>query len=554
MKKFYPWLQTYQNHVIPAEITLPPEDQSLSDLLDISLQKHSVQTAFICGEKSITFQDLNNLSLRFSNYLLSLGLVPQTRVAVMLPNCLQYPVVALGIIRAGHVVVNVNPLYTSRELAHQLNDSQSEVLVIIDDFLSTFTAIQNNVPVQKVVHTSLTDLNCEIDLLLKQAESSNGISANSINFTDALCSVSDDSYILPKLNLNSLASLQYTGGTTGVSKGAILSHKNLYSNIIQIDAVFSYQLDVLNNNIQHKNLCTLPLYHIFGFTVCCLFGISKGITTILITNPKDLNFLVQSWVQHQPSMFPAVNTMFNVLLNFPDFNNLDFNSLKISIGGGMPVLKATADEWQEKTGVVIHEAYGLSETSPLAVFNPLTTKSFSGKIGIPAPSTDVVILDEHGNNCSFGNAGEIAIKGPQVMQGYWNREEETRKVMTDDGYFLSGDIGVMDKDGYIELVDRKKDMIIVSGFNVYPREIEEIIATHPKVLEVAVIGVKDEKSGEVPKAFIVVKDTTLIIAEIQDFIHQKLTKYKCPKYVEFITELPKSNIGKILKKNLVANN
>ncbi len=550
------WFAEYQKTGIPETVELPAENTSLVDIFERNFQKFGSRDAFIFMDKVLSFSELEEASRKFATYLQSLGLAPGSRVAVMMPNVLQYPVVALGVLRAGLVLVNVNPLYTSRELEHQLNDSGSEVLVIIENFASVYQAIIGKTPVKHVVVASVGDMlgalkGTLVNFVLRSVRKQ--IPAWSIpghiKFNAAISKVSQSNYKRPNLTLSDTAVLQYTGGTTGVSKGAELTHRNLVANMLQCDGIFQSKFGAKDGQPDDRIFCALPLYHIFAFMVCALYGMYKGQANVLIPNPRDLPAVMKELRKYQPTFFPAVNTLFNALVNNEEFKQLDHSRLKMAMGGGMAVLPSTAEAWKKVTGTNIIEGYGLSETSPVATANPPTSEEFSGTIGIPLPLTEVAILDDDGNEVALGEQGEISIRGPQVMKGYWNRPDETDKVMT-NGFFRTGDIGVMDSRGYVKIVDRKKDMILVSGFNVYPSEIEEVIAKHPKVLEVAAIGVPDEKSGEVPKLFVVKKDPSLTTEEVLAFAKENLTGYKRPRYVEFMDELPKSNVGKILRKDL----
>ncbi|WP_349927978.1 AMP-binding protein [Acinetobacter sp. A1-4-2] len=550
------WFAEYQKTGIPETVELPAENTSLVDVFERNFQKFGSRDAFIFMDKVLSFNELEEASRKFATYLQSLGLAKGTRVAVMMPNVLQYPVVALGIFRAGLVLVNVNPLYTSRELEHQLNDSGSEVLVIIENFATVYQAIIGKTPVKHVVVASVGDMlgalkgtlvNFVLRSVRKQIPAWN--IPGHIRFNAAMSKVSASNYKRPNLTLSDTAVLQYTGGTTGVSKGAELTHRNLVANMLQCDGIFQSKFGAQDGQPDDRIFCALPLYHIFAFMVCALYGMYKGQANVLIPNPRDLPAVMKELRKYQPSFFPAVNTLFNALVNNEEFRQLDHSKLKMAMGGGMAVLPSTAEAWKKITGTNIIEGYGLSETSPVATANPPQSTEFSGTIGIPLPLTEVAILDDDGNEVPLGEQGEISIRGPQVMKGYWNRPDETEKVMI-NGFFRTGDIGIMDDRGYIKIVDRKKDMILVSGFNVYPSEIEEVISTHPKVLEVAAIGVPDEKSGEVPKLFVVKKDSSLTTEEVLAFAKENLTGYKRPRYVEFIDELPKSNVGKILRKDL----
>lgn len=551
------WFAEYQKTGIPETVVLPPENTSLIDIFEKNFQKFGSRDAFIFMDKVLTFDELDLASRQFATYLQSLGLAKGTRVAVMMPNVLQYPVVALGVLRAGLVLVNVNPLYTSRELEHQLNDSGAEVLVIIENFASVYQTIMGKTPVKHVVVASVGDMlgtlkGTLVNFVLRKVRKQ--IPAwdipGHVRFNAAMSKVNASNYKRPFVSLNDTAVLQYTGGTTGVSKGAELTHRNLVANMLQADGIFQSKFGNQDGAKDDRIFCALPLYHIFAFMVCALYGMYKGQANVLIPNPRDLPAVIKELRKYQPGFFPAVNTLFNALVNNEEFQQLDHSKLKMAMGGGMAVLPSTAAAWKKITGTNIIEGYGLSETSPIATANPPASDEFSGTIGIPLPLTDVAILDDDGNHLALGEQGEISIRGPQVMRGYWNRPDETAKVMTSDGFFRTGDIGIMNDRGFVKIVDRKKDMILVSGFNVYPSEIEEVIAEHPKVLEVAAIGVTDEKSGEVPKLFVVKKDPSLTTEEVLAFAKENLTGYKRPRYVEFIDELPKSNVGKILRKDL----
>ncbi|WOE30694.1 MULTISPECIES: AMP-binding protein [unclassified Acinetobacter] len=553
------WLAEYQRTGIPETVDLPAENTSLLDIFERNFQKFGSRDAFIFMDKVITFDQLEQESRKFAAYLQSLGLPKGSRVAVMMPNVLQYPIVALGVFRAGLVLVNVNPLYTARELEHQLNDASAEVLVIIENFASVYQKIIGKTPVKYVIVSSVGDMlgflkgslvNFVLRSVRKQIPAWN--IPGHITYNTAISKVSPSHYKRPQLTLSDTALLQYTGGTTGVSKGAELTHRNLVANMLQCDAIFQSKFGKKDGSPDDRIFCALPLYHIFAFMVCALYGMYKGQANVLIPNPRDLNSVIKELRKYKPTFFPAVNTLFNALVNNEEFRQLNHSHLKLAMGGGMAVLQSTAQAWQDITGTHIIEGYGLSETSPVATVNPPNSEEFTGSIGIPIPLTDVAILDDDGNEVAQGEQGEICIRGPQVMKGYWNRPDETEKVMI-HGFFRTGDIGVMDLRGYIKIVDRKKDMILVSGFNVYPAEIESVVSKHPKVLEVAAIGVPDEKSGEVPKLFVVKKDPSLTTEEILAYAKANLTGYKRPRYVEFMTELPKSNVGKILRKDLRKN-
>ncbi|OAV28440.1 AMP-binding protein [Moraxella catarrhalis] len=548
-----PWYKTYQEHGLDFNFDLPDNINSLMDIFDQAFARFGNQVAFTCMDKSITYRQLDNYSRQMAAYLQSLGLVKGDKVAVMMPNILQYPIVMIAIIRAGLTLVNVNPLYTSHELEHQLNDSEAKALFIVENFAHTFEKVVNKGQVRHVVVASLGDMlglkgflvNAVVRHVKKMVPEWN--IPGHVSFKDALNKVAIGNYNRPNLALDDIAVLQYTGGTTGVAKGAMLTHRNLASNVEQCAPFLSLVFSEDKPSGQYIAVA-LPLYHIFSFTACGLLGMKMGFSMLLITNPRDFPALCKDYAKYKPAFFPAVNTLFNGLVHHEGFRSLDHSNLKLSLGGGMSVLSDTAKAWERLTGNYIIEGYGLSETSPVLTLNP--PGGYTGKIGIPIPATDIKILDDEGNELAMGEAGEICAKGPQIMVGYWNRPDETEKVMTKDGFFRTGDIGVMDDRGFIKIVDRKKDMILVSGFNVYPNEVEDVITAHPKVIECGVIGVPDDHSGEVVKVFVVKKDPSLTAEEVRAWAKENLTGYKRPKYIEFISELPKSNVGKILRKEL----
>lgn len=548
-----PWYKTYQEHGLDFNFDLPDNINSLMDIFDQAFARFGNQVAFTCMDKSITYRQLDNYSRQMAAYLQSLGLVKGDKVAVMMPNILQYPIVMIAIIRAGLTLVNVNPLYTSNELEHQLNDSEAKALFIVENFAHTFEKVVNKGQVRHVVVASLGDMlglkgflvNAVVRHVKKMVPEWN--IPGHVSFKDALNKVAIGNYNRPNLALDDIAVLQYTGGTTGVAKGAMLTHRNLASNVEQCAPFLSLVFSKDKPSGQYIAVA-LPLYHIFSFTACGLLGMKMGFSMLLITNPRDFPALCKDYAKYKPAFFPAVNTLFNGLVHHEGFRSLDHSNLKLSLGGGMSVLSDTAKAWERLTGNYIIEGYGLSETSPVLTLNP--PGGYTGKIGIPIPATDIKILDDEGNELAMGEAGEICAKGPQIMVGYWNRPDETEKVMTKDGFFRTGDIGVMDDRGFIKIVDRKKDMILVSGFNVYPNEVEDVITAHPKVIECGVIGVLDDHSGEVVKVFVVKKDPSLTADEVRAWAKENLTGYKRPKYIEFISELPKSNVGKILRKEL----
>ena len=507
-------------------------------------------------DKAITYRELDEMSSALGAYLQSKGLQKGARVALMMPNVLQYPVATAAVLRAGFAVVNVNPLYTPRELEHQLKDSGAEAIIVLENFATTVQKVLPNTAVKHVIVGSMGDLlglkGVIVNLVVRRVKKM--VPAWSIpgavSFNEALSAGRGMKLNKPVLTRQDVAFLQYTGGTTGVSKGATLIHQNVLANVLQNDAWLQPALKKPPHVEQLLIVCALPLYHIFALTACYLLAVRAGGVNLLIPNPRDMVGFIKELSKYQVNSFPAVNTLYNGLLNTPGFDKLDFSKLKTSFGGGMATQKPVAEKWLKVTGCALSEGYGLSETSPTLTCNPADADEFSGSIGLPVPSTHLSIRDDDGNELPIGQAGEICAKGPQVMAGYWNRPDETARVMTADGYFRTGDIGVMDARGYTKIVDRKKDMILVSGFNVYPNEIEEVIASHPGVLECAVIGVPDAKSGEAVKAFVVKKDPNVSAEDIIKFSATQLTAYKVPKQIEFRTDLPKTNVGKILRREL----
>jgi len=549
------WLRSYPADV-PAEIDYT-RYRSLVHLLEEAFQNYAQRKAYICMGKSLTYAQVDAMSQRLGAWLQSRGLEKGARVALMMPNILQYPVALAAVLRAGYTVVNVNPLYTARELAHQLNDSGAEAIILLENFATTLEQVVANTKVRHVVIASMGDLlgglkggivNFVVRNVKKMVPAYQ--LSNAVPFKRALAEGSRMTLKPVPLTHEDVAFLQYTGGTTGVSKGATLTHRNVLANVLQSEAWAQPAIKREPHVDELVYVCALPLYHIFALTACCLMGTRMGATNLLIPNPRDIPGLVKELSKYKINIFPAVNTLYNGLLNNPEFAKLDFSGLKVCNGGGMAVQRAVADKWLQVTGCPIIEGYGLSETSPVATCNPSDNHTFTGTIGLPVPSTEVAILDDNGQPLPLGQVGEIAIRGPQVMVGYWNRPDETAKVMTPDGYFKTGDVGVMDERGYVRIVDRKKDMILVSGFNVYPNEIEDVLATHPGVLESACVGVPDGNSGEAVKVFVVRKDPALTSAELMDYCREQLTGYKRPKYIEFRNELPKTNVGKILRREL----
>jgi long-chain acyl-CoA synthetase len=548
------WLKQYPPGV-PADIDVT-QYASLVELLEESFAKFSDRKAFICMDKSISYRDLDEMSLAFAAYLQSKGLKKGARVALMMPNVLQYPIATAAVLRAGYAVVNVNPLYTPRELEHQLKDSGAEAIVVLENFAHTVQQVIGHTAVKHVIIGSMGEMlglkGVIVNLVVRRVKKM--VPAYSLpgatSFNDAIAAGRGIKFNKPKMAPDDVAFLQYTGGTTGVSKGATLLHRNILANVLQNDAWLQPALALPPHLDQIFIVCALPLYHIFALTACFLLAVRAGGVNLLIPNPRDIAGFIKELMKYQVNSFPAVNTLYNGLMHHPDFKKIDFSKLKISNGGGMAVQRPVAEQWKQITGCSIAEGYGLSETSPTLTCNTATSTEFNGSIGIPVPSTYLSIRDDDGKEVPFGEPGEICAKGPQVMAGYWNRPDETANVMTADGYFRTGDIGVMTPDGYTKIVDRKKDMILVSGFNVYPNEIEEVIASHPGVLECAVIGVADDKSGEAVKAFVVKKDPNVTAEDIIKFCREELTGYKVPKQIEFRTELPKTNVGKILRRQL----
>ena len=556
MEKF--WLQHYPPGV-PAEVDVD-QYSSLVQLMEDGFSKYAQRNAYAYMDRLFTFAEIDRHSAAFGAWLQGRGLARGARVAIMMPNVVQYPIALAGVLRAGCVVVNVNPLYTPRELEHQLKDSGAEAIVILESFAHTLQQVIAKTSIKHVIVASLGDMlgfpkgvivNFAVRKIKKMVPTFS--LPGHVRFNDALDEGARGKLQPVTVGPQDVAFLQYTGGTTGVSKGATLTHRNLVANVLQLEAWVQPALTDTSRGPVPEQLiyiCALPLYHVFALTVNCLGGIRLGTLNVLITNPRDMKGFVAELAKYRFNVLPGVNTLFNALAENPEFQKLDFSSLRISNGGGMAVQQAVAEKWLKLTGVPIVEGYGLSETSPVATCNPIMAREYNGTIGLPFPNTEIAILDDAGQPLPLGQAGEIGIRGPQVMAGYWQRPDETAKAMTADGFFKSGDIGIMDERGYIKIVDRKKDMIIVSGFNVYPNEVEGVVAMHPGVVECAAVGVPDERSGEAVKVFVVRKDPALTEAQLMDFCKQHLTGYKKPKFIEFRDELPKSNVGKILRREL----
>ncbi len=546
------WLKSYPAGV-PAEID-PDEFRSLGDLFEQSVHRFASRTAYICMGKGITYGELDRLSAQFAGYLQGeLKLPAGARVALMMPNLLQYPVALFGALRAGYTVVNVNPLYTARELEHQLQDAGADAIVIVENFAHTLEQVRARVPVKHVVVTSLGEMlgfpkSMLVDFVVRRVKKMvppwrlDG----AVRFSDALARGGRHRLQAVELGHDDIAFLQYTGGTTGKAKGAILTHGNIIANLQQAHAWIAPFM----HEGEEVIITALPLYHIFSLTANCLTFFKIGAVNVLITNPRDIPGFVKELGKHKFTTITGVNTLFNALLNNPDFARLDFSNLRVSLGGGMAVQQVVAEKWRKVTGVPLVEAYGLTETSPAVTINPLDLPEFNHSIGLPVPSTEISIRDDADVEQPIGQRGELCVRGPQVMRGYWQLPEETARAFTPDGFLRTGDIAVIDDKGFISIVDRKKDMILVSGFNVYPNEVEDVVASHPGVIEVAAVGVPDERSGEAVKVFVVRKDPNLTEAELIAYCQQNLTGYKVPHRIEFRDDLPKSNVGKILRREL----
>jgi long-chain acyl-CoA synthetase len=545
-----PWLSNYPNGV-PANIDANAYP-SLVAMFDETFQKYKSKPAFSCMGKSISFAELDKKSSDFAAYLHSRGLEPGDRIALMMPNLLQYPIALFGALRAGLVVVNTNPLYTPREMRHQFVDSGAKAIVICENFAANLQQVLPDTQIKTVIVTSIGELlgavkGTIVNFVVRRVKKM--VPAfhipNTVSFKKALSEGSKFTVKPISSNPEDTILLQYTGGTTGVAKGAMLTNRNLVANMLQIRALMMPYL----KDGEEVALSPLPMYHIFAFTVNCLALMGIGSHTVLITNARDLPSVMEAFKKYPVTLMTGVNTLFNALLNHKDFAALDFSHLKVTVGGGMAVQRAVAEKWHKVTGCPLSEGYGMTESSPLLSVNPIDGSGKLGTIGLPAPSTDMRIVDEEGKPLPVGETGEIQAKGPQIMKGYYNRPEETAKTIQ-DGWLCTGDIGIMHEDGYFQIVDRKKDMILVSGFNVYPNEIEDVLATHPKVLEAAAIGIADDKSGEVVKVFVVRKDKSLTAEEVIAHCKENLTGYKVPRHVEFRDELPKTNVGKILRREL----
>jgi long-chain acyl-CoA synthetase len=549
------WLKQYPAGV-PADIDVG-QYSSLVALLDESFKKYAGRMAYRFMGKSISFAQVDDASRALAAYLQAQGLEKGDRVAIMLPNVPQYPVAVAAVLRAGYVVVNVNPLYTPRELEHQLKDSGAKLIIIVENFATTLQQVLASVPTKKIITTALGDMlgfpkSLLVNYVVRKVKKM--VPAyelpGAVAFNAAIAQGRGKSYKPATVGPDDIAVLQYTGGTTGVSKGAVLLHKNLVANILQSEAWYQPALKKIPAGQQVITICALPIYHIFGFNTNMMLAMRMGGANILIANPRDLPSMFKELKGATFHSFPAVNTLFQAMAHHAEFSSVDWSGLVISVGGGMAVQSATAKLWLEKTGCPIVEGYGLSETSPSATCNPVDSVAYSGNIGLPMPNTELTLLDDDGHEVPIGTPGEICIRGPQVMAGYWQRPDETAKVMTADGFFRSGDIGVVDERGFFKIVDRKKDMILVSGFNVYPNEVEDVVTQMPGILECAAVGVPDAKAGEAVKLVIVRSNPGVTEADVRAYCEANLTGYKRPKKIEFRTELPKTNVGKILRREL----
>lgn len=546
------WLKSYPEGV-PAEIDCS-EFSSLGDLFASSVRKFGSRTAYVCMGKRITYDELDRLSASFAAFLQSsLKLPPKSRVALMMPNLLQYPVAMFGVLRAGYTVVNVNPLYTPRELEHQLRDAGAETIVIVENFARTLEQVLPKVKMSNIVVTSLGEMldfpkSLIVNFVVRRVKKMvpPWVLPGAVSFTEALGRGASLALRPVAVTHDDIAYLQYTGGTTGVAKGAVLTHGNIIANLQQAHA----WIRPFVSEGEEVIITALPLYHIFSLTANCLTFFKIGATNVLITNPRDISGFVKELSKHRFTVITGVNTLFNALLNNPNFEKLDFSGLNFALGGGMAVQQTVAERWQQVTGKALIEAYGLTETSPAVSINPLNLKEFNHSIGLPLSSTEISVRNEDGEEVGFDQPGELCVRGPQVMREYWNRPEDSRRAFTADGFFLTGDIATVNEDGFIRIVDRKKDMILVSGFNVFPNEVEDVVASHPGVFEVAAVGVPHEHGGEAVKLFVVRKNPSLTAEDIVKHCKANLTAYKVPHLIEFRDELPKTNVGKVLRRLL----
>ena len=546
------WLKSYAAGV--PEMIDPNEYKSLGELFSKSTEAFRDRPAYENLGMTLTYDDVDRMTRNFAAYLTSTGLKKGDRIAIMMPNLLQYPIALFAALRAGLIVVNTNPLYTARELEHQLNDSGAVAIVILENFAGTLETVLNKTSVKTIITTQIGDLagfpkSLLVNFVVKRVKKMVppfSLPSHAVKFNEVLAKGKDLPFSDAEIEHEDVAFLQYTGGTTGVAKGAALTHKNMVANLLQLEAWVSNELNPKESEIF---ITALPLYHIFSLTANA-FALKIGAKSVLVTNPRDMPGFVKTLASSNFTFMPGVNTLFNGLLNTPGFGDIDFSRAKLFLGGGMAVQESVAKEWKDVTGLPLIEAYGLTETSPAATINPTNSTKFSGNIGLPISSTEACVKDDKGNKQIFNEPGELCIRGPQVMQGYWNRPGETAKVMDENGWLHTGDIAIINEEGYVKLVDRLKDLIIVSGFNVYPNEIENVVAAHPKVLELGAIGVPHEKSGEAVKIFVVKKDQSLTEEELKEYCYKEMTRYKCPKYIQFVDDLPKSNVGKVLRKDL----
>jgi long-chain acyl-CoA synthetase len=546
------WLKNYPS-IVPTEIG-PLKESSLADMMESACRRYGDKAAYLSMGKSLSYAELDRLAGEFAGWLQSRGLTKGSRVALMMPNLFQYPVCLFGVLRAGCVVVNVNPLYTPRELEHQMKDSGTEAIVVVENFAHTVEQVLPHCPaLRHVVVTPMGEMlgalkGPLVNLVVKYVKKL--VPAwhipGAVSLKQVLAAGGRHGFKPPEIGLDDLAFLQYTGGTTGIAKGAMLSHRNIVSNVTQA----CFWISPLVRENRELIVTALPLYHIFALTANCFTFLRIGATNLLIANPRDIPGFIKELKRHPFTVITGVNTLFNALLNNPEFATIDFSKLLVTLGGGMSVQKPVADHWQQVTGKPLAQAYGLTETSPAVTINPLNLPAFNGSIGLPVPSTEISIRNDAGAEVSLGQVGEICVRGPQVTRGYWQRPEETEAVFMPDGYLRTGDMGYVDAEGFIFLVDRKKDMILVSGFNVYPNEVEEVVASHPGVREVAAIGIPSEHSGEAVKIFVVRKDPTLTAEAIIAHCRTQLTSYKVPHFVEFRDDLPKTNVGKVLRRAL----
>lgn len=545
-----PWLTNYPSG-IPANIN-PDEYTTLVDMFNDTFKKYKSRTAFSCMGKELSFAQMDKKSRNFGAYLHSRGLQPGDRIALMMPNLLQYPIALFGALRAGLIVVNTNPLYTPREMRHQFTDSDVKAVVIAENFAANLQKVIGDTNIQTVITTSVGEMlgfpkKLIVNFVVRKVKKMVPPYSipNTVSFSDALKQGKRFSLQEYKGEADDVILHQYTGGTTGVAKGAMLTNRNLVANMLQIRA---WMMPFLKEG-EEVALNPLPLYHIFAFSVNCLALMSFGTTNVLVTNARDLDSVIKAMKDYPISLMTGVNTLFNALVNHKDFSSVDFSHLKVTVGGGMAVQRSVAEAWQKATGCPLSEGYGMTESSPVVSVNPLDDTGRIGTIGLPVPSTDVRVADRQGNILAYNQPGELQVKGPQVMKGYYNRPEDTKKTVV-DGWLCTGDVATIDEDGFMRIVDRKKDMILVSGFNVYPNEVEEVAAAHPKVLECAAVGVADEKSGETVKLFVVPQDKSLKEKELIEYCRGELTGYKVPKQIVFRKELPKTNVGKILRREL----